>query len=159
GSLPAGAHSGADAVLASPPASAATVPPVAVSGTIDELTVENRMDHTVTRYVALRLDEGRTLALSGADDLVKGARVEAVGRIAGNTLFVNRVSVLAIRDKAVSGAGAAVVSAQGMLTVVHADYFAEGRGEDGLVIQGIDGRATPLNVAIILDSLRAGMSV
>ena len=161
--IPARAHVGADAVFAAPPPPADTVPLISVTGATAELIVDNRVANTVTRYVVLKLDEGRKLALDGAASgaLEGGARVEALGRAVGNTLFVTRVNVIAgaPRDKALSGGATGSASAQGTLSVVHADYFAQGRGEYTLVVQGADGTATPLEVAVIPDSLRAGMSV
>src|SRR5262249_33640155 len=150
--LPAAAHNGADAVFDSPQPPSQAVPAVAVTGTVDELIVANTLTGATTRYVALRLDQGRTLALQGAgvDSLPKGAQVEAIGRNVGSTLFVTDVRVTGVGSAQMAGAAN---SAQGTLTVFHADYFSEGRGEFGLVVQGINGRATPLNMAVMPDTL------
>ncbi|HXX84729.1 MAG TPA: hypothetical protein VEN29_12195, partial [Casimicrobiaceae bacterium] len=160
--LPAGAHNGADAVFMSPELPAAGVPQVAAAGTVEELIVDNRVSNTTTRYVGLRLDDGRSVALVGAglDALAKGTRVEAIGRTAANTLYVTEVRVVAAPPVAkASVAGSRTSSAQGTLTVFHSDFFAQEHGKYGLVVQGNNGVATPLNMAVVPDTLRAGMSV
>jgi hypothetical protein len=63
---PAGAHDGTDAVLARPAALAADAPLVAVSGTVIDLVVEDRVSNKTLRYVALRLDDGQSIALVGS---------------------------------------------------------------------------------------------
>ena len=158
--LPVAAHNGADAIFSAPQAVTPGTPTVAVSGTVSDLIVDNRVTNTSTRYILLRLDEGRTLALrgSGIDGLGNGARVAATGQPVGNTFFVTSVSVVP-GASVPSAAGATPATATGTLTVFHADYFAEGRGEYGLVIQGNDGRPTQLNMPVIPDTLRAGMTV
>jgi hypothetical protein len=158
--FPVAAHNGADAVFSAPQAAAPGTPVVAVSGTVGDLIVDNRVTNTSTRYVLLHLDEGRTLALegSGLDGLNNGARVAATGQPVGNTFFVTSVSVVAGASTP-SAVGATAATATGTLTVFHADYFTQGRGEYGLVIQGSDGRPTQLNLPVIPDTLRAGMMV
>src|SRR5208282_4644373 len=47
----------------------------------------------------------------------------------------------------------------GTLVVFHKDYFAEGRGEYGLGVHDGAAQMTPLNVAVIPDVLRPGMTV
>jgi len=174
----AAAHNGADAVFSAPEAPTSGTPVVAVSGTVRDLVVDNRVTNITTRYVLLRLDEGRTLALRGpgVGGLASGARVAATGQPAGGTFFVTSVSVVpgastssgaGARPRVsvipgaspLSGNGAKPTAATGTLTVFHADYFVEGRGEYGLVIQGNDGRPTQLNMPIMPDTLRAGMMV
>ena len=157
-SSPVSAHNGADAVFSSVQPPSQAVQPVAVTGTVVDVIVENRVTGATTRYIALRLDEGRTLALQGPglDALPGGSRVDAVGRNVGNTLFVTDARVTGVGPTSAAGPAN---SAQGTLTVFHADYFAEGRGEYGLVVQGNDGRATQLNMPVVPDTLRAGMSV
>lgn len=161
--LPVAAHDGANAVFGAPQQPAASEPLVAVAGTIDELIVDSRLTDTSVRYVVLRLDEGRNVVLDGpgTDALSQGARVEAVGRPVGNKLFVTDVRVVAASpsQNATAAGATKTASAQGTLTVFHADYFAAGHGEYGLVVQADQGRATQLHLAIVPDTLRAGMSV
>src|SRR5205807_9279948 len=67
---------------------AATVPIETLSGTVEQLVVENRVTQLTTRHVALRLDDGSGFELvgSGADALTQGARVKVNGRVAGDAL-------------------------------------------------------------------------
>src|SRR5437588_498580 len=50
-------------------------------------------------------------------------------------------------------------AASGTLGMVHADNFDQGRSTYGLVVRDSDGRATPLVLAVIPDTLRIGMQV
>ena len=117
--LPVRAHDGADAVFATPQAPAASVPQVATTGTIDELVVDNRVSSVTVRYVVLRLDDGHAVALSGPglDALPMGPRVEAIGRNAGNTLFVTETHVVTGAQSRDASAASATgtTSAQGTL--------------------------------------------
>jgi hypothetical protein len=161
--FPVRAHDGPDKVFATAQPPAATVLQVATTGTVEELVVDNRVLNLTARHVVLRLDDGQAVALEGPglDALSKGARVEAIGRKAGNTLFVTETHVVAGAQgrSATAASGNGTTSVQGTLRVFHADYFAEGHGEYGLVIQGDDGHSTQLNLAVVPDTLRAGMSV
>src|SRR5947209_5312242 len=62
---------------------AATVPIETLTGTVEQLVVENRVTQLTTRHVALRLGDGSDLELvgSGSDALTQGARVKVNGRI------------------------------------------------------------------------------
>jgi len=55
---PVAAHPGTDAALARPAAPAADAPLVAVTGTVAELIVEDRLSNRTLRYLALRTDQG-----------------------------------------------------------------------------------------------------
>jgi len=160
---PANAHEGTDAVLARPAAPAADAFPVAVTGTVTELVVDDRVSNRTLRYVALRLDDGQSVPLigSGLESLPAGARAEAVGRTSGDALFVTDAHLVPG-----SPAGAAPVKQApsttqvvGTLTIIHSDDFVRGRGRFSLVVIGDDGHATPMNVAVIPDSVRRGMRV
>src|ERR1700693_2187631 len=85
-----------DTVPARPAAPTADAPLVAVSGTVIDLVVEDRVSNKTLRYVALRLDDGQSVALvgSGLESLPTGARAEAIGRSAGDTLFVTDAHLL-----------------------------------------------------------------
>src|SRR5450631_3766464 len=69
---------------------------VTSTGTIAELVVENQVTNVTLRYLALRLDEGQTVALTGAglDSLSGGVRVAVTGNLTGNMLAVTSFSVL-----------------------------------------------------------------
>ena len=136
---------------------------VTATGSVGELVVNNRVSDVTLRYLALRLDDGQTLALTGAglDSLSGGARVEVTGTLSGDTLAVTGFSVLRAAQ-IVSKAGVTAQSRRqvdGTLAIHHKDYFAEGRGEYGLAVASSAGQMTPLNVAVIPDAVRPGMTV
>ncbi|HWZ71139.1 MAG TPA: hypothetical protein VN326_06620, partial [Casimicrobiaceae bacterium] len=66
---------------------------VMATGTVAELVVDNRVSGVRLRYLALRIDEGQTVALTGAglDLLAGGTRVTAAGSLAGNVMTVTSV--------------------------------------------------------------------
>jgi len=125
---PADAHDGADTVLARPAALVADAPLVAVSGTVIDLVVEDRVSNKTLRYVALRLDDGQSIALvgSGLENLPTGARAEAIGRSAGDTLFVTDTHPLpdSRAPSAQVKQAPTTTQVEGTLTIVHADDFA-----------------------------------
>src|SRR5438552_10659542 len=77
------------------------------TGTVAELIVDNRVTNVTRRYLALRLDDGHTVALtgSGLDALASGARVEVTGSLSADTLAVASFNVLSSSQGA-SKAGA-----------------------------------------------------
>src|SRR5450631_3862725 len=81
------------------------------TGTIAELLVDNQVTKVTLRYLALRLDDGQTVALTGPglDSLSSGARVAATGHVTGNRLTVTSLSIL----PTAALAGNAKVQAQG----------------------------------------------
>jgi len=127
--LPVAGHEGTDAVLAQPLAPAADAPLVAVTGTVSELIVEDRLSQRTLRYLALQTDDGQSLALVGAglESLVAGARTEATGRPTGNSLFVASTRLLP-GPAASAKAARPPAQAQGLLALSHTDDFAQGRG-------------------------------
>ena len=147
-------------MFGAPQPPSAALPLVAVSGTVDELIVDDRVTGTTTHYLVLRAEGGKKFALDGTglQALAKGAKVEVIGRPAGASLFVTDVRWVAPAPKTEPDS-VATATVQGIVTVFHADYFAEGRGEYGLVVQGDDGQATPLSLAVVPESVRAGKSV
>ena len=70
------AHQPEPASLQSP---ASAVIEVTGTGTVAELVVDNQITHVTLRYLALHLDDGHTVALTGAglDSLANGARLQA----------------------------------------------------------------------------------
>ena len=143
-------------------APAATEPIEVVTGAVEQLIVENRVTGVTIRYVSLRLDDGSVAALKGEglDSLPKGARVQASGRLAGDTLFVTeaRVVATASAQQAVMKTQA-TKQVQGTLALVHGDDFARGVGSYAFVVRGDDGRATPLKLAVLPETLKIGMQV
>jgi Bacterial Ig-like domain (group 3)/F5/8 type C domain len=136
---------------------------VTATGTVTALIVDNQVSGSTSRYLALRLDEGQTVALTGAglDSLSSGNRVAVTGNLTGTTLAVTSFSILPAAQ-VVARAGVPAQGnrqVQGTLVVFHKDYFAEGRGEFGLGVHDGATQMTPLNVAVIPDAVRAGMTV
>ena len=157
----AAAHAGSETVLARPPAPAEDAPLVTATGTVTELVVEDRVANQTLRYVALRLDDGQSIALvgPGLDNLPAGIRAEATGRSAGATLFVTATRSLPGAPRIVTKAATAPAQVEGTLAMVHSDDFEHGRGRFDLTVIGDNGRATPMNLALIPDSVRRGMRV
>jgi hypothetical protein len=164
--LSANAHEDVDPALARPAAPAADALPLVVSGTVIDLVVEDRVSNKTQRYVALRLTDGTGIALvgPGLESLPAGARAEAVGRNAGDTLFVTDAHVLAqaptpsLREKQ----AASKTQVEGTLTLFHKDYFAQERAEYRFGVHEVHNGAaqmTPLNLAVVPDVLRVGMTV
>jgi hypothetical protein len=155
---PVAAHQGSNGFFSPPQAPSADAKLVAAVGTVRELVVDNRVSGIVTRYIALRLDDGSTVALRGAglDGLLAGQRVEATGTAAGTTLFVTSTRAVAGAPASDAQGG---MSAQGKLALAHADYFSEGRGEYSVHVISDDGNATVLELAVVPEVLQIGMSV
>src|SRR6266550_4514420 len=136
---------------------------VTATGTVAEMIVDNRVSGVTLRYLALRIDQGQTVALTGAglDLLSTGTRVTATGSLTGNVMTVTSASILPAARVAGNAAAQAQTQrqVQGTLVVFHKDYFAEGRSEYGLGVHDGATQMTPLNMAVIPDALRPGMTV
>jgi FG-GAP-like repeat/Metallo-peptidase family M12B Reprolysin-like/FG-GAP repeat len=162
---PAMAHDATEAMQqAAPPSTSAPV--VSVAGTLDELVVENRINNTTTRYVALRQSDGGVVTLkgSGLDALAKGAYVQASGRRSGDTLFVTGAKTVAAPQTNNTKVAKAslqnqAMQAQGSLLLGHGDNFATGKSVFNLVIHGDDGKMTPLKLAVSASVLQPGAAV
>src|ERR1700682_214252 len=150
-----------DPTGASSPALATSA--VMATGTVAEIIVDNQVSGVTLRYLALRIDEGQTVALTGAglDLLSSGTRVTTTGSLTGNVMTVTSVSMLPAVGVARNAAAPAQSQrqVQGTLVVFHKDYFAQGRGEYGLGVHDGAAQMTPLNVAVVPDALRLGMTV
>ncbi len=133
------------------------------SGTVAELLVENALTGQTYRYLGLRLDDGRSYALTGPglDALATGARIDATGTLSGQTLavawFVPSAAATISSARKMSAPQAA--SAAGTLAVYHMDFFNQGHGEYGLAVRGSSGEVTRLNVPAIPDALQPNMQV
>jgi hypothetical protein len=155
------AHYGADAVITGAQSAPISATEESAAGTIDEFVVDNRVDGTTTRYTLLRQDDGTIVGLRGgnAESLPKGTRVVATGRRAADTLEVDTYAVVSgpAPPMTIQAAGGGQV--QGTLLLAHADDFEHNRGEFKLVVRGDDGHATELQLGIMPDALRSGMTV
>src|SRR6266446_7969420 len=80
-----------DPTGASSPAPATNA--VMATGTVAEVIVDNRVSGVTLRYLALRIDQGQTVALtgSGLDLLAGGTRVTATGSLTGNVMTVTSI--------------------------------------------------------------------
>jgi hypothetical protein len=159
---PAVAHDALDRSPA-PALQAPTTSAVTATGTVAELVVENQVTNVTQRYLALRVDGGEPVVLTGApvDTLGDGARIEVTGSLRGDTLEVTSfVALPAARGADKSGRSTqSSTQVHGTLVVFHMDYFSEERGEYGLGVHNGATKMTPLHVAVVPDSLRPGMTV
>ena len=133
-----------------------------VAGMVEELVVDDRVNGATVYVHALRQDDGSVVALSGAgaEALQKGARIEVMGQLRGDSLEMAAFSVLVaapIVDIA-RGPTAGEKQVQGTLVVWHKDYFAEERGEYGFGIYTA-AQITPLKLVVSPGTLRPGMTV
>jgi len=131
------------------------------TGTVTELTVDNQVTGVTLRYLGLRMDDGHSVAITGAnvDTLAKGERISATGTLNGEVLKVSSFARTgAAGDGKVTAQGSST-QLQGTLRIFHIDYFDLGRGEYGMAIASADGRTTRLNVAVIANTLEPGMRI
>ena len=139
---------------------------MSATGTVVEVVVDDQVAGVTQRYLGLRLDDGQTVVLTGAgvETLAGGARVEVTGTLSGEVLEATGLSLLPAAQAAAK-AGAVAAShrqVQGTLVIFHADYFAQGRGEYNFGVHGVHNgvtQMTPLNLAVVPDTLRVGMTV
>ena len=117
-------------------------------GKVTELLVDDRVFNQTLRYVALRLDDGQSIALvgPGLDNLPAGIRAEATGRSAGATLFVTATRLLPGEPRIVTKAANAPAQVEGTLAMVHSDDFEHGRGRFDLTVIGDDTDLRLVNV-------------
>jgi hypothetical protein len=128
-----------------------------VSGTVDDLTVENPTQGTTVRYPLLRQDDGTTIPLVGtqASGLARGARVAITGRWDGGQFEVGVSETLAAPAAPVP----ATAAAEGTLGIVHADDFASGRSQFTYLVRADNGALTGLELSALPSTLRGGMRV
>ena len=134
----------------------------ALTGTVNELVIEDRVNGTLVHVHTLRQDDGSAATLSGdgAETLQKGSRVEVTGTLRGSTLEVSGYSVLAAAPIADNGSAALdEKQVQGTLVLWHKDYFAEGRGEYGFAVYTESAQMAPLNLTLSPGMLRPGSKV
>lgn len=165
-SLPAIGHDGSHALPEVPTTPLSTAQAVNVSGVLAELVVENRLDNSVQHYFSLRQADGKDVALNGSgfDAFAVGSLLQASGRFNGNTLFVTDMraqssSSTSTASNQAPAAPAATQQVSGTLLLAHADDFANGQSAFNLVVNGDDGRMTPLKLAFIPETLQPGTSV
>ena len=153
--LPVQAHSAEDSsVVAQAPAAVEVI-----AGTVEELTIENRVRSTTRSYYGLQRDDGTTVLLTGpsAEALQDGARVALRGQHNGSHFAVHEVQPLSGADSATKPASAAQV--EGTLAIIHADDFATGRSQYLYHVHDDAGGVTTLSIAVLPSELRGGMRV
>lgn len=156
--LPCFANNGADSVIAgernAPSAQVETV-----TGTVDDLVVENHVTGVTTHHKFLRKADGSTIGLQGvaADRLTKGARVRAHGHHVDDSITTDDVSVISGASKKNSEPKAETV-VEGTLVLIHQDAPKD-KSVFKLAVQQDDGRGRELKLGVKPDSLRAGMRV
>ncbi len=131
-----------------------------LTGTVRQLIVEDRTTGKTTTYQTLRLDDGTAVELIGTPtaSLQIGARAQVTGSKTGGKLAVSQFEPLAAPQP--MQVAAAPSQVQGTLTLAHSDDFAGGHGKFGYVVRPVDGgRATPLVLDLMPDTLRNGMQV
>jgi hypothetical protein len=146
------------------PSAAAT--PATATGTITELTVEDRAAALTYRALGLAAAGHPSLTLrgDGLADLHTGMQVEVTGQKEGHVMFVDRWRLAAPGSVGEAANAKLEATASGTLRMMHADYFEEGRSEYLFEVAANDGQATddrPVRVAfgVIPDTLQPGMDV
>jgi hypothetical protein len=136
--------------------------PEAVTGIVNELIVENRLNNTTRHYYDLERNDGTTIALTGpiAETLRDGAQVTVLGEVSGAQLVVREVEQFAPPSAARKAARAATaLHVEGTLLIAHADDFANGASHYLYHVRDDDGRMTFLGLASLPTELRGGMRV
>jgi hypothetical protein len=128
-----------------------------VVGTVIEVVIDNRVDHTSFTYRELELDDGTGMPLqgSGAESLRNGERVRVSGRRLGTPLDVGSAEILAPPAAAPIGA----FEVQGTLAIAHADDFANGKSRYIYQVRDDASGVTTLSLKSLPAALRRGMRV
>lgn len=131
----------------------------AVTGTVRELIIDDRVAGMTVRFLFVVPTSGGAVALAGRDvqTLEAGALATVTGRRNGNVLFVE--SLRAAKAAAGSARPAANRRAEGKLALAHADDFITGKSEYRYEIHGDDGSVTPLKLGVRPEALQPGMRV
>src|SRR5215471_3985950 len=155
--LPVAAHTGAEGPAAS--STPSTAASDIVSGTVDELVVDDRVHNKTTSYPLLVQDDGTTVPLVGtqAATLRKGARVGILGRWEGRQFEVAQAQ--AIAGPAPSTPPTTASDVEGTLGVIHADDFPSGRSRFIYHVRDDAGGVTSLEVTALPSGLRGGMRI
>jgi len=117
---PAAAHHPGDVATVTTDSVAAAAPAVTLTGTIETLTVIDRVNGKSQRYPILRLADDRKVALRGEamQAVVAGTRVGVTGYQTGMLFAVSGVETLA-QPKAAPAVPAAPVQAVGKFMIAH----------------------------------------
>jgi len=154
---PVTAHTGADSPAAS--STPSTAASDIVSGTVDELVVDDRVHNKTTSYPLLVQDDGTTVPLVGtqAATLRKGARVGIVGRWEGRQFEVTQAQTIA--GPAPSTLPTIASDVEGTLGIIHEDDFPSGRSRFIYHVRDDAGAVISLDINALPSGLRGGMRV
>jgi len=133
-----------------------------ISGTVDALVVEDRVQNKTTGFYALKKDDGSVVLLAGtvAQTLQDGARVEIQGQRNGAQFMVEQVHALSTLSAPEAAAKvASLVQRFGTLAIAHADDFDTATSQWLYQLHEDAGRVTTLNVGLLPSLLRGGMRV
>jgi hypothetical protein len=140
--------------VATAPAAASDV----LSGTVESLIIEDRVQDKTLSFSLLRQDDGTTVPLVGAASrsLAPGMRVGILGRWNGPEFEVDRAEPT---GGLASRTAPATVAVEGALAVIHADNFETGRSQFIYQVRDDGGTVTTLEIAALPSALRGGMRV
>ncbi|MGE5737400.1 MAG: reprolysin-like metallopeptidase, partial [Betaproteobacteria bacterium] len=129
-----------------------------ITGTVNEIIVDDVTRGSSSRYIELELADGTLVPLQGviADTLSKGAHVEVRGRHRGRPLEVDSIRSLAatkpVEPKAIG-------EIDGTLALLHADYFADDRSAFIYEVHDASGNVRRLRMASMPAALEPGAKV
>ena len=127
-------------------------------GTVEDLTVENRVKGTTRKYHLLRRQDGKAVPLTGPDveGLQRGESVALEGRQEGAHFHVRHATELA---PPATGPATTSAEVEGTLGIAHGDDFESGRSQYHYHVQDDAGGVTRLNVLNLPSEVRGGSRV
>jgi Bacterial Ig-like domain (group 3)/Gametolysin peptidase M11 len=153
------AHTVPDGIERATTASAPDAALEAVTGTVRELVIDDRVANLSVRYVFIVPASGEAVALAGTDvqNLHEGALATVTGRRNGNVLFAE--SARADKASAANARPAASRRVEGRLALAHADDFITGKSQYLYEVHGDDASVTRLKLGVRPEALQPGMRV
>jgi len=145
------ANEGAKGIAAAP----STVE--SLTGSVEEIFIDDRNGKSLLRYRELRLDDGTAIALQGAvaDALPVGQKVQIGGRRNGRTFDVESTRKLAAATA--STPVTKTEELEGTLAIIHSDDFATGASQFIYELHDDGGRSRRLDLATLPQVLHYGM--
>jgi hypothetical protein len=134
----------------------------AITGTVDELVIEDRVKNTISHHYELQRDDGTILPLTGTavESLQDGARVAVRGRRNGAHFAVDDIQTVFPPSSAIAAAKTATTTeVEGTLAIAHSDDFASGTSQYHYHVRDDAGAVTTLSAAVLPPELRGGMRV
>jgi M6 family metalloprotease-like protein len=143
-------------------ANARSAPIATLTGTAEEIAVDDRVNRATHRYFELRLAGGGLIALRGslADRLSAGAHVEVTGRRNGKSFSIETIRATPTpRNSTAANEQLSTIEVEGTLAIAHTDDFAVGRSEYIFEILEDSGNRRRLELASLPGVLRPGMRI